>query len=124
MNFPDGVEYLSAEKFVDGNSFGVNTMVFIFGVICIITFFATLIGFSIAEESGDLAYVSLAICLACLAMGIIFYFINPVYHTQYLVKVNEDVKYSELIEDYSVADQQDNITVLRPLVPVDWEETE
>ena len=122
MNFPIGVEYLSSEKFLAATHVGLSSgaiIGFLIGIIGIVFFVIGL--------KKDIDFVGITGC-GFLVIGFIFgfvsFFLNPVYQTQYLVKIDDDVPYSQIIENYQIVEQRENITILRPIEPLLWEDAE
>ena len=119
VSFPEGVHFLTAEQYVASTHFGLTRT----GIFLLVLVLLTLI--VIITIRCDLDVASFVCCiglLICIIPGFIMASNIPEYNTQFLVQVDKYTSYSEIQKDFRIVSTKDNIIVLRPNIPIPWDE--
>ena len=121
MNIP-GVEVLYTTKYLYDTTWGWSPMsimwigFLIVGIICIF------IGCS--NHDFKTIFLSSILVIGCTILTVISLSNGKsVYGTEYYVRINNDVTFSEIANQYTIKDVKGQIYILRPNTYIAWEET-
>ncbi len=120
MNIP-GVEVLYTSKYLYDTTWGWSPMCIIWIIFIILGIVGIFVGCS--DRDAQIIFVSSLIICGCTILALIFLSNGKnIYGTEYYVRINNDVTFSEITSQYTVKDIKGQMCVLRPNNFIAWEE--
>ena len=121
MNIP-GVEVLYTSKYIYDTTWGWSPLCIIFLIFVVLSIICIFLGYF--DKEPPIIFISSLLVIGCTILTIICLSHGKnIYGTEYYVRINNDVTFSEIANQYTIKDVKGQMYILRPNTYIAWEET-